>query len=51
MTFRMAASNSRNGMNWSQARSHAATIPGLFFPKSRRRFSSAVFAAASFSAV
>ena len=48
--FLMAESNMRNGTKLSQARSHAATIPGLFFPKSRRRFSRAVFAAASLRA-
>ncbi|MGH3188582.1 MAG: hypothetical protein ACRDOL_15180 [Streptosporangiaceae bacterium] len=37
--------------NITTPRSHAATIPGLFFPKSRRRLSSAAFAAASFTAV
>jgi len=51
VTFRMAASNLRNGTNSTQALSHAAIIPGAFFPYSRRMFSRAAFAAASFTAV
>jgi hypothetical protein len=31
MTFLMAASNSRNGVNCGQTRSQAAITPGAFF--------------------
>src|SRR6266581_333715 len=51
MTFLMEVPDSRNGMNWSQARSQQASRPGYFFPKPARRLSMAALAAASLTAV